>query len=83
MAEYTSKPAQFRLPPWATEFLAEEASATGATKTEVLLAALGELKRKRFEELMAEGYEAWAEEDLKEAKIWECTLMDGLEPEEW
>lgn len=83
MAEYTTRPAQFRLPPWAQQFLAEEASSSGATKTEVVLAALGDYKRKRFEELMREGYEAWAEEDLAEAKIWECTLMDGLEPEEW
>lgn len=83
MADYVSKPSQFRLPPWAYEFLAEEASATGATKTEVLLAALDTYKRKRFEDLLAEGYRECAQENLAEAKRWDCALMDGLEPEEW
>jgi hypothetical protein len=69
MAEYTTKPAQFRLPPWAHEFLAQEASATGASKTEVVLDALEDYKR--------------ADENLAQAKLWEGALMDGTEPEEW
>jgi len=83
MGEYTTRPAQFRLPPWAHEFLAEEASATGASKTEVVLDALEDYKRKRFEQLLAEGYREWADENLAEAKVWDGALMDGLEPEEW
>ena len=83
MTEYTTKPAQFRLPPWAHEFLAQEASATGTSKTEVVLGALEEDRRRRFDEVLAEGYQEWAEENLTEAKAWEPALMDGLEPEQW
>lgn len=83
MAEYRLKPTQFRLPEWASEFLAEEAAATGGTKTDVVLDALEALKRVRFEERMKEGYIAMAAENLEEARAWEGTLMDGLEPEEW
>ena len=83
MGEYTTKPAQFRLPAWAHEFIAEESSATGASKTDVVLEALQAYRRKRFEDLMAEGYIEMADEDLTEAKLWESTLMDGLEDEEW
>ena len=83
MAQYTTKPAQFRLPAWAHEFLAEEASATGTSKTEVVLDALDEYKKRRFEEHLAEGYREWAEENVAQSKAWEGALMDGLEPEEW
>lgn len=83
MAEYRLKPTQFRLPEWACDFLAEESTATGGTKTDVVLEALEALKRERFEQRMKEGYIAMADELLEEAKAWECTLMDGLEPEEW
>jgi len=83
MGEYTSKPAQFRLPAWAHEFLAQESSASGTSKTEVVLEALETYRRKRFEDLMAEGYIEFADENLAEAKLWESTLMDGLEDEEW
>lgn len=83
MAEYSTKPAQFRLPAWAHEFIAEESLASGVSKTDVVLEALEGYKRKRFEELLAEGYREYAEEDLAEAKLWEGTLMDGLEDEEW
>lgn len=83
MAEYTTKPAQFRLPRWAHDFIAQEASASGLSKTDVVVEALEAFKRKRFEELMAEGYIEMAEEDLAEARFWEPTLMDGLEDEEW
>lgn len=83
MAEYTPKPAQFRLPAWAHEFLARESSTRGVSKTDVVLAALESHKRARFEELMKEGYLAMAEENLAEARAWEFTLMDGLEDEEW
>ena len=83
MTEYTPKPAQFRLPSWAHEFLAEESAATGATKTELVVEALEVLKKQRFEELMAEGYRETAEWHLEEVRLWDCTLADGLEDEEW
>ncbi len=81
--DYSTKPAQFRLPPWAHEFLAQESSASGVTKTDVVLQALDDYRRKRFEELLIEGYTEMADEDLAEARSWEFALMDGLEPEEW
>lgn len=83
MTEYTSKPSQFRLPHWAQEFLVRESAATGATKTDVVLEALDDLRRKRFEEALAEGYIAMADGHAAEARAWEPALSDGLEPEEW
>jgi len=83
MMEYSTKPAQFRLPSWAHEFLAQEASATGSTKTDVLVEALGEYKEKRFHELMAEGYRVCGQVTLEEVREWDATLADGLEDEEW
>ncbi|MDO8914807.1 MAG: hypothetical protein Q7W16_01835 [Coriobacteriia bacterium] len=83
MTEYTTKPAQFRLPQWAHEFLAQEASATGATKTDVLVEALETYKEKRFDELMVEGYRELADENLRVAREWDFTLLDGLEDDPW
>lgn len=82
-SDYTTKPAQFRLPAWAHEFLAQEASATGTTKTDVVVEALEEYKTKRFDQLMAEGYRELAEENLREVREWDSALMDGLEAGEW
>lgn len=83
MTEYTTKPAQFRFPRWAHEFLAQESATTGMSKTEIVTEALAAYKAKHFEDLMAEGYIAMADEHLAEVKLPECALMDGLEPEEW
>jgi len=83
VTDYTSKPAQFRFPKWAHEFLAQESATTGMSKTEIVTEALAAYKAKHFEDLMIEGYIAMADEHLAEAKLWECALMDGLEPEEW
>ena len=83
MKDYTTKPAQFRFPKWAHEFLAQESAAKGVSKTEVLVEALAAYKRREFDALMAEGYIEMADEDLAEAKLWEPTLMDGLEDDEW
>lgn len=83
MVEYISKPAQFRLPPWAHEFLAQEASATGTSKTDVVLEALDGLKQRRFEESMKQGYIEMAEEHRAEVAWWDFTLADGLVDEEW
>jgi hypothetical protein len=83
MTEYARKPAQFRFPAWAHEFLAEEASATGTSKTEVLVEALAVLKEQRFNELMAEGYRVCGDIILEEVREWDDTLADGLEDEDW
>ena len=83
VTEYTTKPAQFRFPGWAHEFLAQESAATGMSKTEIVTEALAAYRTKRFDELMAEGYIAMADENLADAKLWECALLDGLEPGEW
>ncbi len=55
---------------------------------EVLDKALDDFRRKVFFEGLAADYaalkaepEAWAEE-LAERKLWETTLMDGLDPDE-
>jgi hypothetical protein len=42
-----------------------------------------EKQKKDFEELMIEGYKEMADDDLKMAKEWESTLMDGLDDEDW
>lgn len=83
MTEYTTKPAQFRLPQWAHEFLAQEAAATGATRTDVVIDALEALKQKRFHDLMEEGYRVCGEIILEEVREWDATLADGLEDEDW
>ena len=82
-AVYGTRPAQFRLPAWAHEFLVRESTETDATKTDLVIEALEDLKRKRFEALMAEGYVEMATDDLAEVKAWEPTLKDGLGDEVW
>jgi len=61
---------------------------TGQTMLEVLDRALDAYRRKLFFEGLKADYaalradpEAWAEE-LAERKLWEATLMDGLDPHE-
>ncbi len=83
MADYLSKPSQFRLPVWAQEFLAEESATTGETKTDIVLEALDVLKTRRLEARLREAYEAMAEENRAQAADWDVTLADGLGPEEW
>lgn len=83
MTEYTPKPAQFRLPAWAHEFLAEESALTGTTKTDVLLDALEALKRTRLEESMTAGYRECATWIAREATEWDATLAADLEDERW
>lgn len=65
--------------------LAEE---TGQTTMEIIDQALDAYRRKLFFEQMNAGYtalqadpEAWAEH-LEERKLWDATLMDGLDPDE-
>jgi hypothetical protein len=64
------------------------AEQTGQPMMDVLDKALDAYRRKVFFEQMNAGYaelrsdpEAWAEH-LAERKLWDATLMDGLDPDE-
>ena len=68
--------------------LRELAEQTGQPMSEILDRALDAYQRKLFFEQLNAGYaalradpEAWAEE-LEERKLWEATLLDGLDSDE-
>jgi hypothetical protein len=68
--------------------LKELAEQTGQTMMEVLDKALDAYRRQVFVDAVNAGYaalradpEAWAEH-LAERKLWDATLMDGLDPDE-
>ncbi len=70
------------------QILKELAEQTGQTMLDVLDHALDTYRRKVFLDAVNAGYaalkadpEAWAEH-LAERKIWDATLMDGLDPDE-
>src|ERR1700734_1587140 len=70
------------------QVLKELAEQTGKTMTDVLDHALDSYRRKLFFEQLNAGYaelradpQAWAEH-LAERKLWDSTLMDGLDPDE-
>ena len=70
------------------QILKELSEQTGQTMMDVLDKALDAYRRKLFFEQMNAGYaelradpEAWAEH-LAERKLWDATLMDGLDPDE-
>jgi hypothetical protein len=70
------------------QILKELAQQTGQTMMAVLDKALDVYRRKVFFEQLNAGYaelradpEAWAEH-LAERKLWDATLMDGLDPDE-
>lgn len=70
------------------QILKELAEKTGQSMMDVLDKALDAYRRKLFFEQMNAGYaklransEAWAEH-LAERKLWDATLMDGLDPDE-
>lgn len=72
----------------AHRILKEMAEQTGQSMTEVLDKALDAYRRKVFFEQLNADYaalkadpEAWAEE-LAERKLWDATLVDGLDPDE-
>ena len=72
----------------AHRLLKELAEQTGQTTMDVLDKALDAYRRQLFFEQLNAGYaelradpEAWAEH-LAERKLWDATLMDGLDPEE-
>lgn len=58
MSDYSghTKPAQFRLPAWAHEYVQERSAKYGISKTEVVLEGLSLLRDTETDELMAEGY---------------------------
>jgi len=63
-----SRQTQFRLPPWALEFIETAAARRQTTKTQVVLDALACLRENELNDLMAEGYEALPpEEELIDA----------------
>jgi hypothetical protein len=68
--------------------LRDLAAETGKTEQAILSQALEDYRRKVFFEGLAADYaalkadpRAW-EEELAERKLWETTLMDGLDPSE-
>jgi hypothetical protein len=70
------------------QVLKEIAEQTGQTMMDVLQKALESYRRKLFFEQLNAGYAelqadpaAWAEH-LAERKLWDSTLMDGLDPKE-
>jgi hypothetical protein len=70
------------------QLLTQLAKQTGQTTMDVLDKALDAYRRKLFFEQLNAGYaelradpEAWAEH-LAERKLWDATLMDGLETDE-
>jgi hypothetical protein len=70
------------------QVLKELAEETGQTMMDVLDKAFDAYRRKVFFERLNAGYaelradpEAWAEH-LAERKLWDTTLMDGLDPDE-
>jgi hypothetical protein len=72
----------------AHQLLKELAERTGQTMVEVLDKALDAYRRKLFLEQVNAGYaelrsdpEAWTEHQA-EQKLWDATLMDGLDPDE-
>jgi predicted transcriptional regulator len=80
--------ATVRISDAAHRILRELAEQTGQTMTEVLDKALDVYRRQVFFEKLNAGYaalradpEAWAEFEA-EQKLWDATLMDGLDPDE-
>jgi hypothetical protein len=72
----------------AHQILRDLAEQTGQTIVEVLDKALDAYRQKVFFEQLNAGYaamradpQAWAEE-LEERRLWDATLMDGLDPDE-
>lgn len=59
----STTPFNVRLPDWALQYINDRASATGATKTDVLLEALQALKLQDREALMRKGYAEMREID--------------------
>ena len=76
-----------RVPESTHSILRELADETGSSMQEILIAAIEEMRRQRMFELSNAAYAAmranedeWQEE-LRERKLWDVTLADGLEGE--
>lgn len=79
---------QIQLSETSHRILCEIAEKTGQSPTDVHDKALDAYRRKLFFEQLNADYaalradpQAWAEE-LEERKLWDATLMDGLDPDE-
>lgn len=83
MTDYSTRPAQFRFPKWAHEFLVQEAAVTGKSKTEIVVEALDMYRHKSLDMQLADGYTEWADALREEAAAWDGTLSDGLGREKW
>ncbi len=59
----STTPFNVRLPDWALQYINDRATATGTTKTDVLLEALQALKLQDREALMRRGYSEMREID--------------------
>lgn len=59
-----SKPASFRLPQWALEFLEREAEERHESKTQIVVAAVALMRDRELALLMEEGYREMADEAL-------------------
>jgi hypothetical protein len=81
MARQTTRRAQFRLPLWANEYLAQRAVQSGRTKTDVVVEAVACLRDRERAEAMERGYR---EQATLGAEIAEATMAAAPEVlDEW
>jgi hypothetical protein len=64
-----SKPANFRLPQWALDFLERKAEERHESKTQIVVEAISLMRDREMAVLMEEGYREMADEA--------CTLAEG------
>ena len=71
MAGHTTRQAQFRLPIWVSDYLAQRAMRTGRTKTDVVIEAVACLRECEEAEAMEIGYreQAFLSTDIAEEAI--------------
>lgn len=77
---YNSKPAQFRLPKWAHEFIARESRAQNISKTDVVLRALESYERARLDAELERGYIELGDFLLQETREWDALGIDAPLP---
>lgn len=83
MAEYASKPTQFRLPEPVLDFLARESAESGVSKTEVVVRALEAYENELYHERLGRAYAECAEYLLEETLEWDAGRVDSLEGWDW
>ena len=66
-----SKPANYRLPQWAIDFIEREAEERRQTRTQIVIEAVACLRDRELATLMQEGYREMADEsrDLAESNL--------------